>query len=522
MMTTSASQARLRPFRPTTVRPGSRWAWPFMPILATPVVIFGTAGRKPRRNTMPSIRIAYGAPLATDQASQSGRCFITRGVRAGCHRPPQRPSGGSGSPPVTSFGAFVQAARGGFSAHGASAGRSIGKRWAVDEKLRVFTLARNLCREAANEANKGAKGIASRKKVAAVEHLARADQRLVITADELDADQWVLNTPHGTLDLRTGKLRAHSPDDKLTKITGAAPDKSCPTPVWDTFLARVTNNDQELIAFLKRVVGYALTGLTREHALFFLYGRGANGKSTFINVLLDCLGDYHRAAPIETFTASNSDHHPTDLAGLRGARLVTTTETEEGRRWAESKIKTLTGGDKISARFMRQDFFEYTPQFKLLIAGNHKPGLRSVDEAIRRRFHLIPFTVTIPPGERDPDLPAKLQGELPGIMMWAVEGCLEWQTDGLAPPKTVSDATVAYLDAEDVIAAWMEECGERDPNGWESYANLFASWAQWAVKNGEHIGSQKQFIGRLEGKLEKRPRKEARGYLGFRLHPRGF
>ena len=148
---------------------------------------------------------------------------------------------------------------------------------------------------------------------------------------------------------------------------------------------------------MQRLAGYALTGRTSEHALAFLYGTGANGKTTFLNAITGCAGDYHRTAPIETFTASNSDRHPTDLAGLRGARLVTAIETEEGRRWAESKIKALTGGDQIAARFMRQDFFEYAPQFKLVIAGNHKPGLRTVDEAIRRRFHLVPFTVTIPP-----------------------------------------------------------------------------------------------------------------------------
>jgi putative DNA primase/helicase len=349
-----------------------------------------------------------------------------------------------------------------------------GKRWTPDEKLKVFTLVRNLCREAANEANKGAAAIASRKKVAAVEQMARADQRLVLTIDELDADPWILNTPAGVVDPHTSDLRPHSPDDKLTKITGVAPEKH-PIPVWEAFLARVTDDQPELIAFLKRVAGYALTGLTREHALFFLYGRGANGKSTLINVLIECLGDYHKTAPIETFTASTSERHPTDLASLRGARLVTATETEEGRRWAESKIKALTGGDRISARFMRQDFFEYSPQFKLMIAGNHKPGLRSVDEAIRRRLNLIPFTITILLGERDPALTAKLKAELPGIMAWAVEGCLEWQNVGLAPPKAVTDATDAYLEAEDAISTWMEECGIRDPHAWEARSKLWTS-----------------------------------------------
>jgi putative DNA primase/helicase len=172
-------------------------------------------------------------------------------------------------------------------------------------------------------------------------------------------------------------------------------------------------------------------GLTREHALFFGYGTGANGKSVLLSTIAGTLGEYHRTAPIETFTASNADRHPTDLAGLRAARLVTATETEEGRRWAESRIKKLTGGDKVAARFMRQDFFEYRPAFKLIIAGNHKPSLRSVDEAIRRRFHLIPFSITIPPEERDPDLAEKLKDERPAILAWLIEGCLEWQTVGL-------------------------------------------------------------------------------------------
>jgi putative DNA primase/helicase len=288
-------------------------------------------------------------------------------------------------------------------------------------------------------------------------------------------------------------------------------------------LARVTDDQPELIAFLKRVAGYALTGLTREHALFFLYGRGANGKSTLINVLIECLGDYHKTAPIETFTASTSERHPTDLASLRGARLVTATETEEGRRWAESKIKALTGGDRISARFMRQDFFEYSPQFKLMIAGNHKPGLRSVDEAIRRRLNLIPFTITILLGERDPALTAKLKAELPGIMAWAVEGCLEWQNVGLAPPKAVTDATDAYLEAEDAISTWMEECGIRDPHAWEARSKLWTSWMEWAGKSGEHVSSQRQFHARLEGKLEpKRDSYGARGWRGLRIKPLDF
>ena len=273
-----------------------------------------------------------------------------------------------------------------------------GTRWRSDETLVAFDRARKMCRWAAAECGgKMAKTLASAKTVAAVERLARADRRLAATVDQWDADPWALNTPCGMLDLRTGKLRPHRPDDYVTKLTGVVPDPSFQSPMWLKFLNRVMGGDEELVAFLRRLTGYALTGLTWEHALFFLYGTGANGKTTFLNALISCAGDYHRTAPIETFTAAMGERHPTDLAGLRGARLVTAVETEEGRRWAESKIKVLTGGDRIAARFMRQDFFEFAPQFKLLIAGNHKPGLRSVDEAMRRRFNLIPFTITIPP-----------------------------------------------------------------------------------------------------------------------------
>jgi putative DNA primase/helicase len=315
-----------------------------------------------------------------------------------------------------------------------------GRRWQFDDTLMAFDLARKVCRAAATGCNKprAASVLASAKTVAAVERLAKADRRLAATVDQWDVDQWLLNTPDGVVDLREAQQNLHQACDFMTKMTAVAPDAGCPTPTWDAFLTCITDGDSDLIGFLKRMAGYALTGSTREHALFFLYGTGANGKSTFINAITAVAGDYHRAAPIETFTASQNERHPTDLAGLRGARLVTSVETEGGRRWAESKIKTLTGGDKIAARFMRQDFFEFTPTFKLVIAGNHKPGLRSVDEAIRRRFHLVPFDVVIPPEQRDKNLGERLRAEWPGILAWMIDGCTEWQNQGLAPPLAVT------------------------------------------------------------------------------------
>jgi putative DNA primase/helicase len=397
-----------------------------------------------------------------------------------------------------------------------------GTRWSFDEMLLARKHARNVCRRAALECNKPKEGklIASAKTISAVERLAQADPLIAATVDQWDFDPWLLNTPAGTINLRTGERKAHDPTDYLTKITGVAPDDSCSTRTWQEFLTRVTGGNQELIDFLQRMAGYSLTGSTREHAMFFKFGKGANGKTTYMNAIIGAVGEYHSTAPIEAFTATNQDRHPTDLAGLRGARLVTAVETEEGRRWAESKIKALTGGDKISARFMRQDFFEYVPQFKLVIAGNHKPGLRSVDEAMKRRLNLIPFTVTIPPGERDEQLPDKLKAELPGILAWMIKGCASWIERGLAPPPIVTDATAEYLAAEDAVSVWMEDAGLREPNAWETSNKLWTAWSSWADAAGEFVGTQKRFREQIEARgLQKADQRMARGYRGFRLFP---
>jgi putative DNA primase/helicase len=398
-----------------------------------------------------------------------------------------------------------------------------GTRWQFDDTLAAYDLVRATCRIASAECNREnvATTLASAKTVAAVERLARSDRRLAATVDQWDVDSWLLNTPGGIVDLRSGKKFAHRADAYMTKITAVAPQEG-PTPVWEAFLRRVTGGDDKLVPFLRRMAGYSLTGSTQAHALFFIHGAGANGKSTFINTLIGCLGEYHRTAPIETFIASAQDRHPTDLAGLKGARLVTAVETEESRGWNESKIKTLTGGDKIAARLMRQDFFEFVPQFKLLFAGNHKPRLQSVDEAIRRRIHLIPFTVTIPPAERDEALGERLRAEWPGILAWAIAGCLEWQEHGLAPPEAVTAATGSYFEAEDAIAAWIDERCHRRPNAWESSSRLFSSWRAWADKVGESAGSMKRFVQCLENRGFKwRRQANGRGFDGLALLPSG-
>jgi putative DNA primase/helicase len=400
-----------------------------------------------------------------------------------------------------------------------------GRRWHFDETRAVWKKARHLCRAVAKACGspKLAKSIASAKTIAAVVNLARCDSLIAARIDDFDAHPWLLNTPAGVIDLRTGARRAHDQLDYLTKITTVSPDKACDLTAWLKFLDRVCAGDQQLIAFLKRMLGYGLTGLIREHALFFFYGKGANGKSTFLAAVTGCMGDYHRTAPIETFTVSGGDRHPTEVAALKGARLVTSVETEEGRRWAEAKIKSITGGDKIAARFMRQDFFEYLPVFKLVIAGNHMPSLRSVDEAIRRRFHLIPFTVTVPVEERDKQLGEKLQNEYPAILAWMVEGCLEWQSRGLDPPPSVVSATATYLKGEDAIGAWIERAGDHDANAFELTAALYGAWKKHATRAGEFIGSERKFSQWLEDRSESlglrkgRDSKGLHGFYGLRL-----
>jgi putative DNA primase/helicase len=390
--------------------------------------------------------------------------------------------------------------------------------WRQDETLIVRNLARKVCRENSVECDNEriAPRIASAQTVTALERLAQADRRHAAVTDQWDADPWLLNTPGGVVDLRTGEMRPARRGDYSTKITAATPGGEC--PMWKSFLSRITKSDEELQQYLQRMSGYALTGVTREHALFFLFGPGGNGKSVYVGTMSGLMGDYARTAPIETFIDSKNERHPTDVAGLRGARLVTATETEEGRRWAESKIKTLTGGDKIAARFMRGDFFEFTPQFKLVVSGNHKPGLRTVDEAMRRRFNLVPLTVTIPPGERDLQLGEKLREEWGGILQWAIDGCLAWQAEGLRPPKAVSDATAEYLQAEDALARWMEDRTEKCDGAWVSATALFSDWRTWAESNREFTGSQKRFSENLAARGIAQVRtKAARGFGGVRL-----
>ncbi len=378
-----------------------------------------------------------------------------------------------------------------------------GMRWTEDDALLPLDHARRVCREQAarcKDTPKQAAHIASAKTVYATANLARSDYRIIATADQWDSDRMALNTPGGIVDLHSGEMRPQRREDYCTKITAVSPDECCMPALWFQFLDRITGGDRELRSYLARVFGYCLTGETKEHAFFFGHGHGANGKSVLLGTISKILGDYARTASMETFTASKTERHPTDIAALQGARLVTAIETEQGRAWAEAKIKTLTGGDRITARRMKQDPFEFDPQFKLVIAGNHKPSLSRVDESISRRLHLIPFDVTIPMPERDPELPDKLKNEWPGILKWMIDGCLEWQRQGLQPPKAVTAATDEYLRSEDTFAAWLTEKTERDRTALTKSSLLFADWKEWAERAGENPGSNKKFSQNLQEK----------------------
>jgi P4 family phage/plasmid primase-like protien len=334
-------------------------------------------------------------------------------------------------------------------------------------------------------------------KATSVRTLMQSNRSVAVSTQSLDHDPWVLNTPAGIIDLKTGELLPPNPDALCTKSTSVPAAFGAAAPEWRRFLAETTNHDQELIDHLQRVAGYALTGVTREQNLTFIYGKGGNGKGTFLNVLTGILADYWRSASMDTFTASTSDKHTTDIAMLVGARLVTASETQAGKRWDDQKVKALTGGDPITARFMRQDNFTYKPQFKLLFIGNHKPEIRDVDDAMRRRIQMVPFKHK--PAVVDNQLEDKLKLEWPAIFAWMVEGCLKWQSRGLLPlPHAVAKLTDEYFEGEDALGRWINECCTVGDDERAYSTELYDSWRAWARQNGEYEGSMKRLTGALK------------------------
>lgn len=395
-----------------------------------------------------------------------------------------------------------------------------GTAWRRIQTNRVFHICRLMARELARgQEDKVRQGATKNSFVSGVERYAKADPVFAVTIEAWDPDPLFLGTPAGTVDLRTGLLRASDPAEGITKLTAVAPAGAADCPLWLKFLAEATGSDVDLTRFLQQWAGYCLTGITREHALVFVYGPGGNGKSVLASTLTGILQDYAVTAAVDTFMASKGDRHPTDLAMLRGARLVTASETEEGRSWAESRIKQLTGGDPITARFMRRDFFTYQPLFKLVLVGNHQPVLRNVDEAMRRRVNIVPMTRK--PAQPDPDLEEKLKAEWPGILRWMIQGCLDWQQNGLVRPMSVTAATQAYFEDQDLFGQWLEDMCEikLDANYlWERTTDLYASWSAYAKAAGEHPGSLKTFgPAMLRHGLKPYRTKQVRGWSGIRL-----
>jgi P4 family phage/plasmid primase-like protien len=319
-----------------------------------------------------------------------------------------------------------------------------------------------------------------------------AESDLAARVADFDADPWLLNCDNGVLDLRTGQLSPHAPTQRITKIAGAAYDPGATCPLWLRFLDRVFDHDQSVIDFIQRAAGYTLTGQIIEQCFFLMYGTGKNGKSVFSETLAALLGDYARKTPTDTLMAKHYDSPiPNDLARLPGARGVLAAELAEGKRLNESLVKDLTGGDRITARFLHKEFFEFTPTFKIWMYGNHKPVISNTDIGIWRRVRLIPFTVTIPDNEQDLKLTEKLRAELPGILAWAVRGCMAWQQDGLKAPATVTKATNDYRAEQDLLAAFLEACCMVGPDHQVIAGDLYKAYKDWSEENGENAKPQK-------------------------------
>ena len=375
-------------------------------------------------------------------------------------------------------------------------------------ELHAIEIARSIHNEARETVGKAEQEALSRwaiqsqnkNKIESMISLARS--YLATDPEEFDDEPWLFCAQNGTIDLRTGILGPFDRDHLITKQGGVPYDHTAKCPRWLEFLDRVMMGDQEVVAFLKRTVGYTLTADSSEQCFFILHGEGANGKSTFIEVIRGLLGDYGRPTEFKTLIDGRVDGVRNDLAALCGLRLVTSVESNPGRRFDEALIKQLTGGDKITARLLYQEFFDFHPTFKLMLAVNHKPEIRGVDEGIWRRVRLIPFDVTIPSQERIKNLAGKLLAEEgAGILRWAVEGCSEWLRDGLGLPEQVRLATESYREESDALKPFLEACCVIDRANTDlkvSAAALYQRYNDWCLDSGEEPWKKTTF-GRAMG-----------------------
>ncbi len=332
----------------------------------------------------------------------------------------------------------------------------------------------------------------SRRKLNDAIELAKAEIGISISATMLDADPWALSVANGVIDLRTGKLRDRVPTDFITKSARARYDVEATCPRFDRFVLDAMSGDVAMVDFLRRLVGYSLYGANPEQRLVIPSGIGANGKSTFLSVIGEVLGDYAQITPAETFMARRDGASTNDLARLRGARFVSATEAERGRRLAEALVKRLTGNDRIAARFLFAEFFEFVPQFLAWLAVNHKPIVSGDDPAIWRRLLVVPFDFVVPVEQRDPRLVENLLTERDGILAWAVRGCLEWQRDGLGVPSRCQLAADEYRESMDTIGLWIDERTQTGA-GASKASVLYANYKHWCDQNGHAPLSSTRF-----------------------------
>jgi len=360
-----------------------------------------------------------------------------------------------------------------------------------------------------------------RERLSALVDLARCE--LAVSPNQLDADRWLLNVLNGTVDLKTGELLPHKRENLITKICPVEYLPDATSPLWNQFLQRIMDGDETMIRYLQTIAGICLTGDIREQVLFIFYGGGNNGKNVFTDTLRGMMGDYASEAPPDLLVVRKGDPHPTELANLYGRRLVTASEAEEGSKLKIQLIKRLTGDRTINARKMRMDFFEFERTHKMILATNHRPRIKETSHAIWRRIRLVPFKVTIPEDEQDKELTEKLRDEWPGILQWAIRGCLAWQHEGLITPGKVQSATQNYQQEEDPLNEFIEEKCLHSENAFTPRVQLFCEYEDWAKNTGERYTlDRKSFYERLrlrgiQETARKISGKSIRGFIGIGL-----
>lgn len=401
-----------------------------------------------------------------------------------------------------------------------------GKRWKVDDRGAVIRKAKEtimaIYQEAAKTQDESQRkdlakhGLKSEAegKILAMIGLAESEPGIPIVPDDMDRDPWLFNVPNGTLNLKSGELLPHTRENLLTKISPVEYRPETPCPFWQDHLKRIFQGNENLISFVQIALGYSLAGITDERAMFICYGRGHNGKTTTMEIMADILGDYAVRTPTESILIKREGAIPNDLAKLKGGRFVYCSETEEGKRLAESLIKDLTGGDTISARFMRGEWFTFRPEFKLWLSTNHRPVIRGTDDAIWARLRLIPFNFQFPEQERIPRsrLWEKITPELPGILAWAVQGCKDWRQFGLFQPDEVKMATQSYRVEMDILGKFLDERCCINKRAEIAAKELYGAYSKWCEENGERGVSQRVFSVRLTEKGFQNQRTRA-GYV---------